>query len=98
VAEDDRLMGLITLARVRAVPKDKWPSLTVADAMVPLSPAIVVAPDDTMADTMTKLNGSEIGRVLVTHGDRLLGIISQADVARWLERERLREEVAPVRQ
>lgn len=98
VAEDDRLMGLITLARVRAAPKDKWPSLTVADAMVPLSPAIIVAPDDTMADTMAKLNGSEIGRVLVTHGDRLLGIISQADVARWLERERLREEVAPVQQ
>ncbi|MBR9988534.1 MAG: site-2 protease family protein [Gemmatimonadetes bacterium] len=94
VAENGRALGVITLDRVRAVPKADWPSRTVADAMLPLSPDIVVQPDASMADTMQKVNDSSVGRVLVADGDRLLGIISQADIARWLERQRLREEVS----
>jgi Zn-dependent protease/CBS domain-containing protein len=95
VTENGRAVGLITLARVRAVPKNEWSARTVRDAMIPMSADVAVDPDDSVADAMQKLNESPVGRILVTDADRLVGIISQADVARWLERQRLREEVAP---
>lgn len=66
---------------------------TVDDAMVPLSPEIAVAPDDGMIEALQKLNASRLGRVLVTHDGRLVGLIAQSDIARWLERTRVREEV-----
>jgi Zn-dependent protease/CBS domain-containing protein len=94
IVQDARPLGLITLDRVRALPKDEWRSRTVRDAMVPLSPDIAVAPGDDLIEVVRKLNASRLGRVLVTHEDRLVGIISQSDIARWLERARLREQVA----
>jgi Zn-dependent protease/CBS domain-containing protein len=93
IVERARPIGLITLDRVRAVPKDEWRTRTVRDAMVPLSPDIAVAPGDDLIEAVRKLNASRLGRVLVTHEDQLVGIISHSDIARWLERARLREEV-----
>ena len=93
VAEDGRAVGLITLDRVRGVPKEERAGRTVRDAMLPISPEVSVPPTASMAQAMQRLNESPVGRILVTDADRLLGIISQTDVARWLERQRLREEV-----
>ncbi|HEX6135488.1 MAG TPA: site-2 protease family protein [Longimicrobiales bacterium] len=93
VVDAARPVGLITLDRVRAVPKDEWSTRTVEEAMVPLSDAITVGPNDSMNRAMEKMSEARIGRVLVTDGDRLLGIISQTDVARWIERARLRAEI-----
>lgn len=94
VSAHGRALGLMTLDRVRAVPKEEWGTRSVQEAMIPISSGITVAPHASVADAMQKLNESPVGRILVTEGDRLLGIISQADVARWLERQRIREEVS----
>jgi Zn-dependent protease/CBS domain-containing protein len=93
VVERARPLGLITLDRVRAVPKEEWRARTVRDAMVPLSSDITIGPADTLIDAVQRLNASGLSRVLVTQDDRLVGIISQSDIARWLDRSRLRDEV-----
>ena len=94
VTANGHAKGLITLDRARQVPRDEWTQRSVRDAMIELTPDLAVAPDASMADTMHKLNASPVGRILVTDGSQLLGIISQGDVARWLHRERVREEIA----
>jgi Zn-dependent protease/CBS domain-containing protein len=93
IVDAARPLGLITLDRVRAVPRQEWHTRTVQDAMVPLSAEIAVAPDDDMIEALQKLDASRLGRVLVTHDGRLVGLISQSDIARWLERVRLRAEI-----
>lgn len=93
VVEDGSAVGMITLDRVRQVPKEERSERRVRDAMIPISPELVVPPTVNMSQAVQKLNDSPVGRILVTDADRLLGIISQTDVARWLQRQRLREEV-----
>lgn len=93
ITEDGTVVGLITLDRVRAVPKEERARRTVREAMMPVSPALSVSASASMGEAMQRLNESPVGRILVTDADRLLGIISQADVARWLERQRRREDV-----
>ena len=97
VAEHGPAVGLITLDRVRAVRKDERARRTVREAMIPVTSALAVSPGASMGEAMQKLNESPVGRILVMDADRLLGIISQADVARWLERQRLREDDQPSR-
>lgn len=97
VAEGATAVGLITLDRVRAVPKEERARRTVREAMMPISPTLAVTPVASMGEAMRKLNESPMGRILVMDADRLRGIISQGDVARWLERQRLGEEVRPSR-
>jgi CBS domain-containing protein len=94
VVEDGHAVGLITLDRVRAVPRQEWSTRTVEDAMVPLADGVAVAPGASMADTLEALRDSKAGRVLVIDEGRLVGIISQTDVARWIDRAQLRDELS----
>ena len=86
--EDDQgnLLGLITLSQVKKVERDRWPTVRVGEVMMPLSETVTVRPHDTLADVLSKLEQAGAGRALVVDNDRLEGVISNADVAQWLER------------
>jgi len=83
---DGRPLGLITLEHVRAVPETEWTRRTVAEVMTPMQPALQVGPDESMARVLEKLQDSSLGRLLVTEGGRLEGIITPADMAGWIKR------------
>jgi Zn-dependent protease/CBS domain-containing protein len=91
VVEEGRAVGIITLKQVREVPREDWPSTRVRDAMDPATDALVVRPDQTMADVLEKLGDSRTGRVLVVRDGQLAGIITRTDLSRHLERMQLLE-------
>lgn len=88
VAEDDRPLGIITLNQVKAVPREVWPTRTVAEVMTKADEEITVRPEDPMPQVLEKMERSPARRVLVTRDGRLEGIITASDVAAWLRRVR----------
>lgn len=86
--EDERgnLLGLITLSQVKEVERDSWPTIRVGEVMMTLSEAVTVRSNDTLADVLSKLETAGVGRALVIDNGRLEGVISNADIAQWLER------------
>jgi Zn-dependent protease/predicted transcriptional regulator len=91
VVDHGRPLGLITLERVKSVPREEWTRRAVRDAMVPAEEGVVVHPQEEMSDVLEKLSASKARRVLVSEGGELVGIITQSDIARWMERVRLME-------
>jgi CBS domain-containing protein len=57
----------------------------VADRMAPLAEALLVAPDEGLADPLAKLVHDRCRRALVMQDDRLVGLLSIADLARPLQ-------------
>jgi Zn-dependent protease/CBS domain-containing protein len=86
VVADGRPLGLITLERVKQVPREEWPSRSIGDAMVAADNGLVVSPEEAMTEVLEKLGASGVRRVLVARNGELIGIISQSDIARWMER------------
>jgi len=43
---------------------------------------VAVAPDDDLSEVSRKMEESQVRRILVTEGDRLVGVIATADLAR----------------
>ncbi len=82
VIKDGRILGLITLQAVRSIPKDRWESEKVTDAMIPYERTITVQPNLTVLDAMQKMARNKVGRMLVVEGDRLLGIVTQGDLVK----------------
>ena len=78
--------GLLTLRAVRQVPRDQWDFIQVWRAMTALEDLHCVPADLPMDAVLEQLQSEEIDRVLVMDGDRVLGIISPRDVARWVHR------------
>lgn len=88
VVQDGRPVGLVTLARVKDVPREEWDLRTVADVMEPTGPGIVVLSSDPLERVLEKLNSADTHRVLVVDDDELTGIITGTDIASWLRRTR----------
>lgn len=84
--EQGNLLGLITLSQVKQVERDRWPTIRVGEVMMTLSDAVTVRSHDTLADVLSKLEVAGVGRALVIDNGRLEGVISNADIAQWLER------------
>jgi Zn-dependent protease/predicted transcriptional regulator len=91
VIENGGPVGIITLGRVKQVPRDQWPLRQVSEAMAPVEAGTLVGPDEGMETVLDRLGESATGRVLVTQNGDLLGIITRGDLARWLERLQMRE-------
>jgi Zn-dependent protease/CBS domain-containing protein len=79
-------LGLITLRQVKEIDRDKWPTTTVSSVMTQICEAVTVRPEDSLAQVLTKLEKAGVGRALVVEDGRLEGLISNADVAAWLDR------------
>jgi Zn-dependent protease/predicted transcriptional regulator len=82
VIKDGKILGLITLQSIRSIPKNRWETETVRDAMIPYERTITVHSSLTVLDAMQKMARNKVGRMLVVEGDRLLGIVTQGDLVK----------------
>jgi Zn-dependent protease len=89
-----RLVGLITLARLKTVPPDQRRRTTVGALACPITEVPTAAPDDPLVDLLDRMTPCADGRALVLDGDRLVGIVSPTDLARILELAALRPTAA----
>jgi Zn-dependent protease/CBS domain-containing protein len=88
VTDDGTTLGLVTLHRIRELPRDEWDRLTARDIMLPADDSIVVRAEEPMTAVLEKLKTSPARRVLVHRHGSLVGIITASDIAFWLERAR----------
>lgn len=86
-----RPAGIVTLNRVKQVPRERRSQLRVRDVACPADGVPTAAPDDLLAELLPRMSGCSDGRALVVEGGRLVGIVSPTDVARRLERADLRD-------
>ena len=84
LVENDRLVGIVTDRDivVRAIAKGKDPNGMPASE-VSSRELVTVHPDDNLSDALELMARYQVRRVAVTaEDDRLIGVVSQADVAR----------------
>lgn len=90
LVEGGRPVGLLTLARLRAVPESARATTALGAIACPMPEVPVAAPGDALAELIPRLNRAADGRALVLDGGRLVGIVSPVDITRAIEQGRLR--------
>lgn len=83
---DDRgaLARLVTLRRLREVPPERRAATRLTEVACPRQELVTVAPDEPLADLLGRVSAGEDGRALVLDNERLVGIVSPADIMRAL--------------
>jgi CBS domain-containing protein len=83
VTDGGRLVGIVTdrdvVVRVLAEERDPQ-STTVGD--ICSSDLVTVTPEDELDQALRKMASAQVRRLPVVEGDRIIGIVAQADVAR----------------
>ncbi len=85
IDREGQLRGMITLGQVKDTERERWGSATVGDVMRGMEETPVLHPDDSLAEGLSRMEDSGVGRALVVVDGRLVGVISRGDVSQWLQ-------------
>lgn len=80
VVREEELVGVITINHVKEHPREEWASTSVQAAMTSLEGVPTLAPSDDAYEAMMRMMDSDIGRMPVVAGGRVVGIVSRSDI------------------
>lgn len=85
VDEHGSLLGCVSTARIKAIERDRWASTLVRDAMDPCSPENTVRPETDAIEAMSRMQRSDLSRLLVASPDgALAGVVTLRDLLAFL--------------
>jgi CBS domain-containing protein len=84
VVDNGQLVGMVTLADIRTVKRDAWDMQNVRQIMTPADKLTVAAPDEDAADALDKLATLDVHQLPVVQDGRLVGLLRQRDILKWL--------------
>jgi len=77
VAEDGRVLGLVTIHNVKAVPRDQWHARMVKEIMTPFENLKWVKPDQDLSTVLGMLTEGDINQVPVVEDRNIVGMIAR---------------------
>jgi Zn-dependent protease/CBS domain-containing protein len=80
----DATIGLITLHRVREIPRPEWGKTTAAQAMLPLDKVRSVSPDAELWPTLELMDREGVNQLPVMNNRQVVGMLSREDVVTFL--------------
>ncbi len=76
----DELTGMVSLAQVKAVPKELWMFKQVRDIMTPIEHVPHLKPTDDATEAFRRMVSEDVNRMPVIEEGRLVGIVSRQDL------------------
>jgi Zn-dependent protease len=80
VVAGSRVVGILGIHQLAALPRERWSATTVADVMQPIAAPLTAEPGDDLWAAFQMLAGNGLGRLAVVDGGRLVGYLSTKDV------------------
>jgi Zn-dependent protease/predicted transcriptional regulator len=84
VVDNGRLVGCVGMHDIKRLPRDRWSSTTVSKIMQPCSEATAISPNEDAMEALQLMSRTQNSRLLVTEGDRLVGIVTLKDLMKHL--------------
>ena len=85
VVHDGVLVGIISIDDLRKTRPEEWGMKTVGEVMTPARRIVSTSAAEPLADALRKLSSASVRQLPVLEGGRLVGMLYDKDVARWLE-------------
>jgi len=80
VVREGELVGMITINHVKEHAREEWATTSVQAAMASLDRVPTLTPGDDAYAAMTRMMESDVGRMPVVDGGRVVGIVSRSDI------------------
>ena len=85
VMDDGRLVGMLSLKELKAIPRERWSALTVGEVMVPYGSYREIHPDEPITAAMERMFHDDRSRLVVMEDDKVLGLVTRSGIARFLD-------------
>ena len=78
-------VGMVTIARIREVPRSEWPAMTVSQVMIPFQKLTTTRPDAMLWSALEKMGRDGVNQLPVVEGSGIVGILSREDIVHYLQ-------------
>ena len=85
VLDNGRLVGMLTLKELKAIPRERWSTLTVREVMVPHGLQAEAYADEPITAALERMFQGDRSRLVVMAGDKVLGLVTRSGIARFLD-------------
>jgi Zn-dependent protease len=85
VSDEGKVVGLIAVENVQAVPQRLWALRTVRDVMRPASPGLFIPPDWSIMRAMDRMVQEGWDRLVVVEEGQPVGLITRSAIAQFLQ-------------
>ncbi len=85
VVENGKLVGTVSLKDLTAVPQINWDKTRVKEVMVPRDPQLTVQSQELLATAIEQLMQGDRGRLIVTDGEKIVGILTRNGLAQIID-------------
>lgn len=85
VSDEGRIVGLLSVEDVQAIPQSLWAWRTVRDVMHPASPMLFIPPDWSIMQAMERMAQTGWDRLVVVEDDQTVGLVTRSAFAQFLQ-------------
>jgi Zn-dependent protease/CBS domain-containing protein len=84
VKRGDDVIGLSTLHQIKEVPRSEWPTMTMAQAMIPMAQTKRVRPDEELWAALQEMDRDGVNQLPVMVDGQIQGMLSREDIVGYL--------------
>ncbi len=84
VMEGDKFLGLLTMYRIREIPRNQWETTRVADVMIPPEKLVTARVDEDLTEVLEKMGRADLNQMPVLEDGKLLGMVTRANLLAFL--------------
>lgn len=84
VADNGKLLGMLSLRDFTQVPREKWSTVKTEEAMVPFDRLLRVDPQTDLITALKMMDDAQVNQIPVTVGDEILGLLSREQILRYV--------------
>jgi Zn-dependent protease/predicted transcriptional regulator len=85
VVSDGRLVGLMRVEALHAVPRQEWPSTSVQAAMLSREKLPWTAPEEPVLSVLERMRSANVDQLAVLTGDSLVGLVTRDSISRVVQ-------------
>ena len=85
VVDNGRLVGMLSLKELKAIPRHLWGTLTVGEVMVPHAVQAEAYADEPITAALERMFQGDRSRLVVRDGDKVRGLVTRSGIARFLD-------------
>lgn len=85
VVEDRRLIGLVTVSDIQAVPVEIWNWRRIDQVMHPFSESLVITPDFSVIQAMERMVREGLDRLIVMQDGEIVGLVTHSAMVHFLQ-------------
>ena len=85
VVEGESVGGLLTLRRIKGIPKEEWDIITTGQAMTPVEKLKVVRPSDDALGVLQRMDEENLNEIAVAGGGKVIGVVVRENLIRFAQ-------------